>query len=87
MRRVGRSRWVLSGMVPLSDLSEITGVEFEGVSSNTLNGLFCELLERLPKVDDEVEFGNLKLTALKVSRTRVVEADARVTRKKTGGEG
>ncbi len=77
VRKKSAGKWVLSGLVSLPDLEELTGVEFDGVVSNTVNGLFCELLGRIPRKGDTVEFKGLRFDALEVDRNRVVEVEMR----------
>lgn len=85
IRRLGKGRWLLSGGASLADVEDIAGVSFEGVSSNTVNGLFGELLERLPEEGDEVRFEGLRFVASRVAGNRVVEAELRLPSKKRGG--
>lgn len=84
-RRLGKGRWLLSGTLSLEDVSDLSGVDFSEIGSNTVNGLFCELLDRMPESGDVVLFCGMRFKALRVARNRVVEVEARLPQKKRGG--
>jgi CBS domain containing-hemolysin-like protein len=67
--------WSIDGGAPLYILKDITGwVPPGSVEANTVNGLFCEKLERLPLAGDKIELSGFRMTATAVARHRVTRA-------------
>lgn len=55
VRRLGESRWSLSGLLRPDEVGDLTGVELpEARESDTVSGLVTEHLERFPEVGDEI---------------------------------
>ncbi|MBN1864622.1 MAG: HlyC/CorC family transporter [Victivallales bacterium] len=75
IRQVSDGKWLISGMVSLKGVQEVTGVEFNGVLANTLNGLFQELNEDIPKVGDIFSFGNCSIHIIEVDANRIFKAE------------
>jgi len=78
VRRLGPDRWIFSGQMTLSDIAEITGIEFPNSSLNTLNALFYENQEKIPEEGAALIINNLRIRALKVRNNRIVEAELKV---------
>ena len=70
----GTDAWLAAGVLSLEELEEETGDDFSDASSNTVNGLFGEVLGRIPVAGDDIEFGSLAMTVLEVRSNRVVKA-------------
>jgi putative hemolysin len=70
----GKNSWLVAGILPLDELAEETGVDFSDVASNTVNGLFCEFLGRIPETGDRLEFDCLEMTVLETRKHRLLKA-------------
>lgn len=67
--------WIIKGMIPLFELEEAFNIKIpEEYESNRLNGLFGEILGRLPKIGDYIEMEDIKITVQKLSHRRATEA-------------
>lgn len=76
IRQVGTNVWRLKGGVDIGELNDAVGCRLtDGPAAGPVNGFFIEKLDRLPKKGDKVRFGDALVTALKVARHRVVEAE------------
>jgi putative hemolysin len=72
----GSRTWKISGMIPLFELEDAFDIRIpEQYESNGLNGLFGEVLGRLPGVGDHIEIDGVKLTVKKLSRCVVTEVE------------
>ena len=78
IRKTSESSWLLSGQIILQDISEMTGVEFEDTPLNTLNGLFYEHLEQVPKIGSVLNLKGVSIKALRVKNNRIIEAELKV---------
>ena len=66
--------WIIKGMIPLFELEEAFNIEIpEKYESNGLNGLFGEILGRLPLVGDYLEIDAIKITVQKVLHRRAIK--------------
>lgn len=81
IRKTGDSAWLLSGQITLQDITEMTGVEFEETPLNTLNGLFYEIHEKVPKRGSILNLKGARIKALKVKNNRIIEAELKLTKK------
>ena len=81
--------WIIKGMIPLFEFEEVFNIKIpEEYESNGLNGLFGEILGRLPIIGDYIEIGNIKLFAQKLTHCRVTEIKAeRLVNQQKEGEG
>ena len=82
----GENSWLVAGILPLDELAEETGVDFSDVASNTVNGLFCEFLGRIPETGDRIEFDCLEMTVLETRKHRVLKASVARKRGKRESE-
>jgi len=74
IEKVSDNTWIIKGMIPLFELEEAFDIKIsEEYESNGLNGLFGEILGRLPAVGDYIEIAGIKLFAQKVTHCRVTE--------------
>ena len=74
LEQTGAESWIIKGMIPLFELEEAFEIKIpEEYESNGLNGLFCEILGRLPRLGDSIRIHNIKLVAEKISHRRVTE--------------
>jgi putative hemolysin len=74
LKQLNENTWQITGMMPLFELEEAFGIEVTDIyESNSLNGLFGEVLGRLPANGDSIEIENIKLSVQKIFHKRVVE--------------
>ncbi len=66
--------WIVDGRIPLDELEELTGLTLPNCGADTLNGLFCQFLDRIPDRDAELHIGNVRMKALQVSDNSVLQA-------------
>lgn len=86
VRQTGKNTWELDGMMPLFLLEDIADWKVpEDIEANTLNGMFCEKLDRLPVMGDEIEIDGLKLSAMAVQKKRVSRIKAVISGKRNTG--
>ncbi|MGQ3413442.1 hemolysin family protein [Natrinema sp. LN54] len=64
-------RYEMDGGVPLADINEILGTEFEGDAFDTIGGLVLSRLGRAPEVGDAIEADGYEVTVEAVEGTRV----------------
>lgn len=82
LRKIGKNKWEMAGMVPIYVAEEISGWKApEEAGANTLNGLFCEKLGRLPQQGDRIKVNGLRLEALIVIKHRVTSFKASLKEK------
>jgi len=66
--------WIIKGMIPLFEFEEAFAITIpEEYESNGLNGLFGEILGRLPVTGDHIELDTVKITVRKIARCRATE--------------
>lgn len=59
--------WIIDGMMPLYTFEETFKIDIpDEFESNTLNGLFCEVIGRIPADGDEITVFGIKMHAEKV---------------------
>lgn len=74
VRKVG-DYWEAHGLAPLTDVERVTGLVLPpDTESNTLSGLFAELLQRLPERGDVVDVAGHRLTVLEIKDRHVEQA-------------
>lgn len=73
--RTGESSWTVAGMLPVEDLREELGAELPDGDWNTAGGLVVGLLERLPRLGDEVAAGGyrFRITSIRGHRIHRIE--------------
>jgi CBS domain containing-hemolysin-like protein len=72
--QAGKNSWYFDGMIPFYLFEDILEVEIpEEFESTNINGLFAEILDRLPEEGDKVSFNGLELIAEKVVNHRVTK--------------
>ncbi|WP_222918777.1 hemolysin family protein [Natrinema sp. SYSU A 869] len=64
-------RYAMDGGVPLADVNETLGTEFEGDAFDTIGGLVLSRLGRAPEVGDSIEADGYELTVEGVEGTRI----------------
>jgi len=79
IRKNGKRSWILNGNIPLQEIKELTGLDYDDLPVNTLNGLFCEVYDNIPNSGDFIEYKGIKIKALKVENNRIVEAELHLT--------
>lgn len=84
IRKTGDNTWLLSGQITLQDINEMTGVEFEYTPLNTLNGLFYEIREKVPKAGSKLNLKGASIRALQVKNNRIIEAELKLKKKSRG---
>ncbi len=56
--------WIIDGMMPLYTFEEIFKIDIpDEFESNTLNGLFCEIIGQIPAAGDEITVFGIKMHA------------------------
>ncbi|MBU8901695.1 MAG: hypothetical protein KOO69_03055, partial [Victivallales bacterium] len=66
--------WIIKGMIPLFELEDAFNIDIpEEYESKSLNGLFGEILGRLPMLGDYLELDGIKITVQKLSHRRATE--------------
>ena len=80
--------WIIRGMIPLFELEKTFEVKVpEEYESRGLNGLFAEILGKLPDVGDTIEVEDIRLTAIKIKSKLVMEVKVqKIEKTDTGGE-
>jgi CBS domain containing-hemolysin-like protein len=69
VRQTGESLWTASGMMPVFLLEEITEREIpDEYRANTINGLFIDILGRIPVLGDEITISAIKIRAEAMKR-------------------
>ena len=72
VRQLSADSWRISGTLQLKVFSEITGAETPAnLEIDTVNGMFCELLGRIPLLGDEIELDGFLLRADSITHHRV----------------
>jgi len=74
LKKTDDNIWTIKGMIPLFELEEAFNIQIpEQYESNGLNGLFSEILGRLPVVGDYIKLDGVKISVQKVSHRRAIE--------------
>ena len=73
VQRVGPGRFVVSGTLPLEDLSKNVDLDIPEGEYDTLAGFLMERLGRIPRRRDEVRHGRWTMRVLSMHRRRVVQ--------------
>lgn len=72
MRQLHENVWVVDGMMPLYTFEQVFELKLpDEIESNTLNGLFCEVIGRIPAVGDEISIAGIKMQAENVLHHRI----------------
>lgn len=74
--KLGPDRFLVDGLLAVSDLAEELEVELES-EAVTVNGMLSELLGRIPHGGDRAEIGEVSFRVLDVRRHRVVRCEVR----------
>ena len=67
----GEDYAIVTGRARLEQLPELAGIDFSDDEAATVGGLLMERLGRPAVVGDQIQLGDMQITALKVLRTRV----------------
>ncbi|HXC50555.1 MAG TPA: hemolysin family protein [Candidatus Limnocylindrales bacterium] len=71
VRMIG-DHWEAHGLTSLSDIEKATALEVPAdTQTNTVSGLFAEILDRLPEYGDTIEIGERRLTVLSMKDRHV----------------
>ena len=74
LEEADENAWIIKGMIPLFELEDAFNIDIpEEYESNGLNGLFGEILGRLPVVGDYLEIDGIKITVQEISHRRATE--------------
>ncbi|MFA6100730.1 MAG: hemolysin family protein [Victivallaceae bacterium] len=64
IQQLHEQTWIIDGMMPLYTFEEVFKVDIpDEFESNTLNGLFCEVIGRIPAAGDEIIVFGIKMLA------------------------
>ena len=64
--------WLINGSMPLEDVSELIGIEFETESAITLGGFLTEQLQHVPKKGERIFYKNYYFQVQEASPKRVL---------------
>ncbi|WP_287152871.1 hemolysin family protein [Candidatus Solincola tengchongensis] len=85
---LGDGRYTFDARISIDDLNELLGTKLPAHQWDTLGGLMYNLMGKIPKQGEAVEFENLRLTAQKVVGRRIAKVLLEVLdREGNGGEG
>jgi CBS domain containing-hemolysin-like protein len=73
VRKAGDGRYVVEGRIPLDDLGEMLGVEFEAEDVDTLGGLLFDILGRVPDEGEELEHEGITFRIGRLDGQRIAE--------------
>jgi putative hemolysin len=62
---------LIDGLALIDDVNEALGTQFEAQYYDTIAGFFLSILERMPKVGDEIEVGGFRLRVEKMDAMRI----------------
>lgn len=82
VRPLGRSGWLVSGLLRDDEVAEATGFRMPAGEYETLAGLVLALLGRIPDVGDEVRVDGWRITVMLMDKHRI--ADLRLSRVEPG---
>ena len=82
VRPLGRSGWLVSGLLRDDEVAEATGFRMPEGEYETLAGLVLALLGRIPDVGDEVRVDGWRITVMLMDKHRI--ADLRLSRVEPG---
>jgi CBS domain containing-hemolysin-like protein len=71
IERVSDQEVHVDARVPLDDINDLLGVNWEAEDSDTIGGLVYEELGRIPEAGDSVQLGNFAITVLSTEGTRI----------------
>lgn len=73
IQAVDENTWIMEGMTPLEDVSDVLGIDFEEEEYDTLNGFLISLLDRIPQEDEELvgEYENYRFVILSVENKMI----------------
>jgi CBS domain containing-hemolysin-like protein len=69
--RVEEGIWRVSGKASIDDVNELLAAELPDEEWDTVAGLVLDLLQRIPKEGEQVEFQGLRFTAVEVQGRRI----------------
>ena len=84
-KEVGDGQWDITGIMPLHELSELTGEACEEKGVSTVSGLITRRLGTFPRVGDTLSVGGFELRVEQTHKLQVEQA--RLTRSKSEKEG
>ncbi len=70
LEKVSEDEYVVGGLISLEDLNSELDLDLSAEDSVTVNGLLCEMLDRLPEEGDQVRIGPVTLTVLETDGRR-----------------
>jgi CBS domain containing-hemolysin-like protein len=73
VRSLGRSGWLVSGLLRDDELSDATGFDMPPGEYETLAGFVLARLGRIPDVGDEVRVDGWRITVLRMDKHRIAE--------------
>lgn len=73
IQTVDDKTWLMAGMTPLEDVSEVLDIDFEEAEYDTLNGFLISLLDRIPQEGEELvgEYEGYRFTILSVENKMI----------------
>jgi CBS domain containing-hemolysin-like protein len=87
VRPLGRSGWLVSGLLRDDEVAEATGFRMPEGEYETLAGLVLAQLGRIPEVGDEVRVDGWRITVMSMDRHRIAELRLSTVVDEPGGVG
>jgi CBS domain containing-hemolysin-like protein len=86
IRKVDEDEYIVDGMTPINDIERELDVEFPETDFETIGGYLLEVLERFPRLEEEIEINGFRFKIMAVTRNRIEKIKLYVDRKKEGNE-
>jgi CBS domain containing-hemolysin-like protein len=80
-RRLGRSRWEVSGRMEVEYFNALVGVSIPAEGVETVAGFMIEKMGKIPKAGEEMGFAGLRFKVLKADSRRVMRIEVEKVRK------
>jgi CBS domain containing-hemolysin-like protein len=86
IRKVDEDEYIVDGMTPINDIERELDVEFPETDFETIGGYLLEVLERFPRLEEEIEINGFRFKIMAVTRNRIEKIKLYVNRKKEENE-
>ncbi|MFO7881425.1 MAG: hemolysin family protein [Kosmotogaceae bacterium] len=86
IRKVGEDEYIVDGMTPINDIERELDVEFPETDFETIGGYLLEILERFPKIEEEIEINGFRFEIMAVTKNRIEKIKLYVNRRNDSDE-
>lgn len=86
IRKVDEDEYIVDGMIPINDIERELDVEFPETDFETIGGYLLEVLERFPRLEEEIEINGFRFEIMAVTKNRIEKIKLYVNRKKEENE-